>query len=130
MRGVLLVPAERMTEPDKLIRLWIHEVYRVFNDRLTDDNDRFVNYKSQLIIINGGHSLMAFFQDNLFKPVPELGTILDFAEAEMMGWQWHRVEWHQPDHMQVICTSLQRDNHAITSSSFLKAIDYLLLNRN
>ena len=41
MRGVLLVPAERMTEPDKLIRLWIHEIYRVFNDRLTDDRDRF-----------------------------------------------------------------------------------------
>ena len=40
MRGVLLIPAERMTEPDKLIRLWIHEVYRVFNDRLTDDSDR------------------------------------------------------------------------------------------
>jgi len=40
MRGVLLVPADRMTEPDKLIRLWIHEVYRVFNDRLTDDTDR------------------------------------------------------------------------------------------
>ena len=28
-----------------------------------------------------------------------------------MGWQWH-----QPDHMQVICTSLQTDNHASTSS--------------
>ena len=42
VRGVLLVPASRMTEPDKLIRLWIHEVYRVFNDRLTDDTDRSV----------------------------------------------------------------------------------------
>jgi len=31
---------------------------------------------------------------------------------EMMGWQWHR----QLDHMQVICTSLQTDNHASTSS--------------
>ena len=40
MRGVLLVPATRMDEPDKLIRLWIHEVYRVFNDRLTEDSDR------------------------------------------------------------------------------------------
>ena len=29
----------------------------------------------------------------------------------MMGWQWHQL-----DHMQVICTSLQRDNHASTSS--------------
>jgi dynein heavy chain, axonemal len=40
MRGVLLVPSSRMDEPDKLIRLWIHEVYRVFNDRLTEDSDR------------------------------------------------------------------------------------------
>lgn len=38
--GVLLVPAARMKEPDKLIRLWVHEVYRVFHDRLIDDADR------------------------------------------------------------------------------------------
>jgi len=49
MRGVLLVPAERMAEPDKLIRLWIHEVHRVFNDRLTEDQDRFV-FTSYLVI--------------------------------------------------------------------------------
>jgi len=24
----------------------------------------------------------------------------------MMGWQWHQL-----DHMQIICTSLQTDNH-------------------
>jgi len=28
----------------------------------------------------------------------------------MMGWQWHQL-----DHMQIICTSLQTDNHANTS---------------
>ncbi|KAJ8664279.1 hypothetical protein QAD02_005941 [Eretmocerus hayati] len=38
--GVLLVPASRLKEPDKLIRLWIHEVYRVFHDRLVDPEDR------------------------------------------------------------------------------------------
>jgi len=27
-------------------------------------------------------------------------------EQEMMGWQWHHL-----DHMQIICTSLQTDNH-------------------
>ena len=27
----------------------------------------------------------------------------------MMGWQWH-----QPDSMQIICTSLQTDNHTST----------------
>ena len=29
----------------------------------------------------------------------------------MMGWQWHQL-----NHMQIICTSLQTDNHASTSS--------------
>jgi len=33
---------------------------------------------------------------------------------EMMGfWGW---QWHQLDHMQTICTSLQADNHTNTSS--------------
>ena len=35
----------------------------------------------------------------------------------MMGWQWHQL-----NHMQVICTSLQTDTHANTSSvKFLQA---------
>jgi len=34
----------------------------------------------------------------------------------MMGWQWHQL-----DHMQIICTSLQTNNHASTSPvSFYK----------
>jgi len=32
-------------------------------------------------------------------------------EQEMMGWQWHQL-----DHMQIICTSLQTDNHASSTS--------------
>jgi len=31
-------------------------------------------------------------------------------EQEMVGWQWHQL-----DHMLIICTSLQTDNHATTS---------------
>jgi len=31
-------------------------------------------------------------------------------KQEMMGWQWHQL-----DHTQIICTSLQTDNHASTS---------------
>lgn len=40
IRGVLLVPKTHLTEGDKLTRLWVHEVYRVFYDRLIDDEDR------------------------------------------------------------------------------------------
>jgi len=32
-------------------------------------------------------------------------------KQETMGWQWHQL-----DHMQIICTLLQTDNHASTSS--------------
>ena len=43
IHGVLLVPSTRMSENDKLIRLWVHEIYRVFYDRLTDEVDRLVD---------------------------------------------------------------------------------------
>jgi len=32
-------------------------------------------------------------------------------KQEMMGWQWHQL-----DHMQIICTSVKKDNHASTPS--------------
>jgi len=67
--------------------------------------------------------LTASFQDNLGRPAPErLVGWLGFnghqkgkpfwilLEPEMMGWQWHQL-----DHMQIICTSLQTDNHTSTS---------------
>ena len=38
-------------------------------------------------------------------------------KQEMTGRQWHQL-----DHMQIICTSFQTDNHAHTSSlNFLQA---------
>ncbi|XP_068431186.1 dynein axonemal heavy chain 3 isoform X2 [Clinocottus analis] len=40
IRGVLLSPYTHMQDGDKLIRLWIHEVYRVFYDRLIDEEDK------------------------------------------------------------------------------------------
>jgi len=39
---------------------------------------------------------------------------------EMTGWQWHQL-----DHMQIICTSLQIDNHTSTSSLSLYRLDAL-----
>eukprot|EP00064_Thunnus_orientalis_P010890 superscaffoldBa00001518_g10919 len=40
IRGVLLAPPTHMQDGDKLIRLWIHEIYRVFCDRLIDNEDK------------------------------------------------------------------------------------------
>jgi len=50
---------------------------------------------------------MAFFQDNLGKLAPERRILM---KQETMGWQRHQL-----DHMQIICTSLQADNHISTS---------------
>ncbi|CAL8075896.1 unnamed protein product [Calicophoron daubneyi] len=43
INGVRLVPASKMSEGEKLMRLWVHEVYRVFYDRLilVEDENRF-----------------------------------------------------------------------------------------
>jgi len=43
-----------------------------------------------------------------------------------MGWQWHQL-----DHMQIICISLQTDNHASTSplSFFTGRMPFLPPNR-
>eukprot|EP01135_Chromosphaera_perkinsii_P007265 Nk52_evm73s745 gene=Nk52_evmTU73s745 len=40
INGVLLVPPSQLDNGDKLIRLWVHEVYRVFYDRLVDKTDQ------------------------------------------------------------------------------------------
>ena len=44
IRGILLVPAPQLTTGEKLTRLWIHECYRVFYDRLNDPEDRYLIY--------------------------------------------------------------------------------------
>jgi len=51
--------------------------------------------------------LTAFFQDNQQQKGKSLWILL---EQEMMGWQWHQL-----DHMQIICTSLQTGNQDSTS---------------
>ncbi|KAJ3217583.1 Dynein heavy chain 7, axonemal [Dinochytrium kinnereticum] len=40
VQGLLLSKPDLYADPQKIIRLWQHEVYRVFYDRLIDDSDR------------------------------------------------------------------------------------------
>jgi len=53
------------------------------------------------------------------KPVLESKTGLDLNEARdngVLGWQWHQL-----DHMQTICTSLQTDNHTNIITHFYRS---------
>jgi len=67
--------------------------------------------------------LIAAFQDNLRKPVPK--------RLNQSGFKWGKrwwsfgMQWHQLDHMQTICTSLQTDNHTNTSSLNFYRLDAL-----
>jgi dynein heavy chain len=40
VQGIMMVPGARMNEGAKLARLWVHEIYRVFYDRLVEMEDR------------------------------------------------------------------------------------------
>ncbi|XP_075210784.1 dynein heavy chain 3, axonemal [Lycorma delicatula] len=40
MYGIMLVPSSRISEPEKMMKLWVHEIFRVFCDRLTEQEDR------------------------------------------------------------------------------------------
>ncbi|KAJ3342735.1 Dynein heavy chain 7, axonemal [Gonapodya sp. JEL0774] len=40
IQGILLGSPDSIKDPSKMIRLWLHEVYRVFYDRLVADEDR------------------------------------------------------------------------------------------
>lgn len=33
VQGIVMVPPKKLTDLEKLIRLWVHETYRVFYDR-------------------------------------------------------------------------------------------------
>ncbi|XP_038073730.1 dynein heavy chain 3, axonemal-like isoform X4 [Patiria miniata] len=49
VQGILLIHPKSLSDSkeagNKLIRLWVHEVYRVFYDRLVDDEDRQIFFK-------------------------------------------------------------------------------------
>lgn len=68
VRGILLVPATHMSDGDKLMRLWTHEVYRVFYDRLIDDKDRLQFFE----IVK--EMLQQYFKMNADKLLGHLAT--------------------------------------------------------
>ena len=68
IKGVFLMPKTHLVEGNKLIRLWVHEVYRIFYDRLIDDEDR-LNFFD---IVN--NMLLKHFKVSLDKLLGHLTT--------------------------------------------------------
>ncbi len=90
IRGILLVPAARMTESDKLIRLWVHETYRVFYDRLIEDADRWASLKVHIAVFSGGKTYLKFigpylrslpFKTSFYFRIPISDTTLFFPPS-------------------------------------------------
>jgi len=62
--------------------------------------------------------LLLFSRTTLTSQYKKSKTSLDLDEARddgVLGWGFG-MQWHQLDHMQTICTSLQTDNHINTLS--------------
>ncbi len=38
--GICMAHKDFVTTPEQLVRLWTHEIFRVFSDRLTNEKDR------------------------------------------------------------------------------------------
>ncbi|XP_072168572.1 dynein axonemal heavy chain 3-like [Diadema setosum] len=76
IRGVLLVPSTALKEDDKdkLIRLWIHEIYRVFYDRLIDDKDRITFFE---IVKETTQSMFKQSMDKVLSHLTPSGKLID-----------------------------------------------------
>ena len=44
--GICMADKEYITTPEELVRLWTHEIFRVFVDRLTNEKDRLFILKT------------------------------------------------------------------------------------
>eukprot|EP00794_Sanderia_malayensis_P007414 gene7414-8234_t len=58
VHGVLLIKPVSLDDKKTLKRLWVHEVYRVFYDRLVDDHDR------KWLHVNIGHAVKEHFKED------------------------------------------------------------------
>uniref|UniRef100_A0A8C4VID0 Dynein axonemal heavy chain 3 n=1 Tax=Falco tinnunculus TaxID=100819 RepID=A0A8C4VID0_FALTI len=78
VQGVLLCPHTHL-QVNKLIRLWIHEVYRVFYDRLVDEEDRKVFFQMVQETTSNSfkQSFNKVFSDNVLSHLSPTGRISD-----------------------------------------------------
>jgi dynein heavy chain len=107
-RGLISVPAHRMTSVEVLQRLWLHECQRVFSDRLTSDADRellekqleehlskFFGVRRRELLGSKPLLFCNFTEERAYQEVEQydqLKETLDQALYEYNGTAAHRME--------------------------------------
>lgn len=77
VKGILLCNPATINSSESLTRLWIHEVYRVFYDRLTDDQDRNWFFGYVTLVVNkvfGGENSNSNVFENVLQRFRESGA--------------------------------------------------------
>jgi len=87
-----------------------NQIFNVYKMQKSDSRFRRHCARYKLDYHYYGTCLMVSFPWHLDKPAPKVKLIWIIMKQEMMGWPWHQL-----DLMQIICTSLQTDNHTSTS---------------
>ena len=84
--GICMANTEGMTSNDQLVRLWCHEVMRVFYDRLTDDKDRvwFVDLLRAKVKSKFSQDIDKIFE-HLMKPEDEAKVGIPCARRLLFG---------------------------------------------
>ena len=95
-------------------------VWPTLGSRTAKEQNRTATYYLLLLL----HPFNGLFSRTTWVNRYHKGKIsLDLTESRddgVLGWQWHQL-----DHMQTICTSLQIDNHTKTSSLHFYRLDAL-----
>lgn len=115
IRGILLMPNTHLKDGSKLMRLWVHEVYRVFYDRLVDDGDRQIcfnlvsetiaeNFKTDIVKLLGHLAGSEKLEDNHLRKLI-FGDYMDpkadvkvYDEVTDLGELTSVMEWYLKDH--------------------------------
>ena len=119
--GVLMADTETMTAGDQGVRLWIHEVLRVFYDRLIDDPDRdwLINLLTGVVKKNFGFE-MPKIMEHLLTPEDE-GTVgipvirrLLFGDFGNPEGKRNYTEMQDPEKVISVCNTFLEDYNAMS----------------
>jgi len=119
--GVLMADTETMTDGQQGVRLWMHEILRVFYDRLTDDKDRqwLIDLLQALLKKNFGLEITKLM-DHLVQEtdegvvgIPVIRRLLfgDFGTPE--GKRVY-AEMKDPEQVITVCNTFLEDHNAMS----------------